>query len=471
MDSVSQQQNRPRSPFRRLRRLAIGLGILVALWLCISLAVAHRLTLRPRALFAEPAPTVRWGKIESVRLRTRDGHDIGGWLVPREDDAPTVLLLHGNKGSRRNSLARAEQFCTNGCAVLMLTLRAHGDSSGDRNDIGFSARHDVVAAIEYLERARPGRPIIVHGVSMGAAAAIFSSSELATRVHGYILEAPYRDLKTAVRNRTREALPPVLEWIAYQGLLIVTPLVLPHVDAISPLKAIDGVPEATPVLIFAGGQDRSARIEEARAIHDRVKSHAQLVVFDSAGHHNLLATDPDRYWKRVGQFLQSVIKRHADGHTDTKPAQTAASYPITEVQLDRAGSEMLSENSRKREVAMPRILHILKRTAWEAALREGVYRPDSLRSEGFIHCSTPEQLIRTANLYFAGHSDLVVLNIDPALVHAPLRWELPHTSESPFPHIYGALNLDAVIGIQTLIAGPSEEFQSVSATEEFANKR
>jgi alpha-beta hydrolase superfamily lysophospholipase len=79
----------------------------------------------------------------------------------------------------------------------MISLRAHGDSTGDFNDMGYSARHDVVAAVEFLERRRPGNPIVIHGLSMGAGAAVFASGELGHRIKGYVLESPYRDLKIA----------------------------------------------------------------------------------------------------------------------------------------------------------------------------------------------------------------------------------------------------------------------------------
>ncbi len=106
-----------------------------------------------------------------------------------------------------------------GCSVLMISLRAHGDSTGDFDDMGYCARNGIVASVEFLERRRPGKPIIVHGLSMGGAAAVFAASELAHRVQGYILDSPFRDLKLAVRNRTENALPPLLDRIAYMGLL------------------------------------------------------------------------------------------------------------------------------------------------------------------------------------------------------------------------------------------------------------
>jgi len=101
------------------------------------------------------------------------------------------------------------------------------------------------------------------GVSLGSAAAIFASQELGRRVHGYILESPYQDLKTAVWNRTQTYLPPVLAQVAYAGLRAVGLFFLPNLEEIAPLRAIDGIPSDVPVLIMAGLADRLARPDEA----------------------------------------------------------------------------------------------------------------------------------------------------------------------------------------------------------------
>jgi alpha-beta hydrolase superfamily lysophospholipase len=277
----------------------IATAVFLVLWLTVSWAVAHRLTRRPRPWFAEPAPTVGWGTIAPHRLGTRDGHQLGAWLVPGRGDAPSVLLVHGNGGSRWNSLERAEILAARGCTVLMISTRAHGDSTGEFNDIGFGARHDIVAGVEFLERLRPGRPIVVHGTSMGAAAAVFASKELGARVRGYILESPYRDLRTAVWNRTDEALPPVLDSIAYLGLMAVAPMVLTDLDQIAPVEAIAGVPDDVPVLILAGDRDRMARPDEARALFERVKTHAQLLIFPRSDHLQMRQVDPALYREAV----------------------------------------------------------------------------------------------------------------------------------------------------------------------------
>jgi uncharacterized protein (DUF952 family) len=94
------------------------------------------------------------------------------------------------------------------------------------------------------------------------------------------------------------------------------------------------------------------------------------------------------------------------------------------------------------------ILHILKRSEWDEAIRNGSYAPPSVASEGFIHCSTIEQVVETANLYFRGQPELVVLSIDEARLASPLKYEGPASAgerpDSLFPHLYGPLNLDAV---------------------------
>ncbi len=96
------------------------------------------------------------------------------------------------------------------------------------------------------------------------------------------------------------------------------------------------------------------------------------------------------------------------------------------------------------------IFHITGREEWEAASARGQYSPASLATEGFIHCSTRAQLLETANTFYPSRRDLVVICIDEKKLAAPLRYEKPaaagdRRADEEFPHLYGALNLDAVV--------------------------
>lgn len=92
----------------------------------------------------------------------------------------------------------------------------------------------------------------------------------------------------------------------------------------------------------------------------------------------------------------------------------------------------------------PRILHMTSESAWANAQATGEYTADSLATEGFIHCSEPQQVIWVANMRFRDRPDLVLLDIDIARLTAPLTYENLEGGDQQFPHIYGPLTLDAV---------------------------
>ena len=111
---------------------------------------------------------------------------------------------------------------------------------------------------------------------------------------------------------------------------------------------------------------------------------------------------------------------------------------------------------------MDPIAHICSLDDWRSAQAAGEYRADSLTIEGFIHCSRLEQVIGVANRYYSGRSDLVLLWIDPAKLSAELRWE--PSDGDVYPHLYGALNLDAITQALAFPSDADGVFQSIPGT-------
>jgi uncharacterized protein (DUF952 family) len=109
------------------------------------------------------------------------------------------------------------------------------------------------------------------------------------------------------------------------------------------------------------------------------------------------------------------------------------------------------------------IFHITTQTDWEAAQANGEYVADSLRLEGFIHCSTLAQVIPVANNFYKGQNDLILLMIEPTLLSSDLKWEAPSGGTPPpgvpvgdqFPHVYGPINLDAVVSALEFVREPN----------------
>ncbi|MDX2216822.1 MAG: DUF952 domain-containing protein [Oculatellaceae cyanobacterium bins.114] len=89
------------------------------------------------------------------------------------------------------------------------------------------------------------------------------------------------------------------------------------------------------------------------------------------------------------------------------------------------------------------IFHITTRSHWQQAQSLGEYRAPSLDTEGFIHCSKADQVVWVANQFYQNSPELVLLCIDPNRLTAKLCYDAIETGDY-FPHLYGALNLDAV---------------------------
>ncbi len=117
------------------------------------------------------------------------------------------------------------------------------------------------------------------------------------------------------------------------------------------------------------------------------------------------------------------------------------------------------------------IFHIVKRSEWDRARDRGVYSPATLDAEGFIHCSTREQILETASRFFAGVSGLVLLCIEEHRLTARLEYEAPVTPDDArraerFPHIHGPLNLDSVARVVDFPCRPDGSFRLPAALRE-----
>jgi len=91
------------------------------------------------------------------------------------------------------------------------------------------------------------------------------------------------------------------------------------------------------------------------------------------------------------------------------------------------------------------IFHLVSKEDWKKCQEAGLYHPDSLDEEGFIHCSTGQQVQKVANTRFTGRDDLMLLIIDVASLESDVKMEAGGSEGEVFPHIRGPLNIDAVI--------------------------
>ncbi len=93
-----------------------------------------------------------------------------------------------------------------------------------------------------------------------------------------------------------------------------------------------------------------------------------------------------------------------------------------------------------------RIFHIATVAEADRLRSEGELRPPSLEADGFIHCSTAEQVVATTARYFEADAELMLVELDPELVASELRWPEVYPGEH-FPHLHGPLRASDVLGV------------------------
>ena len=113
------------------------------------------------------------------------------------------------------------------------------------------------------------------------------------------------------------------------------------------------------------------------------------------------------------------------------------------------------------------IFHIARSEAWascdagassEDQAAAGSYRPEMFPVEGFVHCSTRDQVVKVADIRFRGQKGLVLLCIDTDKVTAEIRYENLEGGRELFPHIYGEINTDAVVRVAEFKPGVNGHF-------------
>ncbi len=140
-----------------------------------------------------------------IAFTSTEGIPLKGWYVPADGSGGakargTIIYVHGQNRTRVEMLPDATFGHQTGYDGLLFDLRHAGESGGKVGTIGYQERHDVVAAVHYaLEQEHAPRPIIVWGVSMGAAAALLAAAE-SPDIQAVISDSTFLSFSDTVRH-------------------------------------------------------------------------------------------------------------------------------------------------------------------------------------------------------------------------------------------------------------------------------
>ena len=109
-------------------------------------------------------------------------------------------------------------------------------------------------------------------------------------------------------------------------------------------------------------------------------------------------------------------------------------------------------------------LHLIAAGDWDRVSGDAFYTPDAFAADGFVHCTDgDDNLVAVGNRYYrADCRPFLALTISLDRLTAPFQYDDPARI---FPHIYGPLNRDAVVGRRSVLRGPDGSFIAIADNE------
>ncbi|OUR97728.1 hypothetical protein A9Q86_16075 [Flavobacteriales bacterium 33_180_T64] len=223
-------------------------------------------------------------KYEAFNVTTLDNINISSWFIPNPLKQGTVLMVHGFDMNKSHMLKRASVFYQKGYSVLLLDLRARGESGGDKASTGKKNGLEIAAVYDYYKtNLKNYGAVTLYGFSHGGRAVIFGASKIGS-IKKMILESPPYQLGESFKRQYR----------------------MPNAPKISEIpinNALASIPNTT-ILLLIGDTDTAIIESEAETlIKTSANNHSRMVLFNNTAHNVFSKQNMFKYQTIVFNFI------------------------------------------------------------------------------------------------------------------------------------------------------------------------
>jgi fermentation-respiration switch protein FrsA (DUF1100 family) len=273
-------------------RLVLGVLFLPVVPVIAALHPLHTVPKRTPASFGLA--------FEDIRLRTADGLELAGWLVPHERARGNVIFCHGHGRNRGHVAGLLETLHDLELNVLAFDFRGHGDSEGHTSTFGHAEVADLLAAAVYVRQRFPDQPLFLVGVSLGAAVSLQALPQLPT-VQGVWVEGCFSRLSHAIRSE--------LAWApaCLRGPLLGLYNALGWIDCgfwarrIKPIDSLSRV--RVPIYFVHGQRDELVPFADGEALYAAYRGPKWHWWVENGTHYDVRQRHREEYLQRFRTFL------------------------------------------------------------------------------------------------------------------------------------------------------------------------
>ncbi len=236
-------------------------------------------------------------------ITSYDDLKLRGWYYQNRGSRRKAILIHGYSGNHSDMESLAYQYYSWGYSVLLPDNRAHGESEGKYIGMGWLDRKDILKWMDWLMSMDPDSEIVIHGVSMGAAAVMMTAGENHPNLKAAIEDCGYTSVWDIFSDELKALfhLPSFPVMNACSAVMKMKAGYSPkEASSIRQLKKTD-----VPMLFIHGSKDKFVAFRMLDINYDaKIKGYKEKIVFEGAKHAQSETLDPERYYSAVRSFLE-----------------------------------------------------------------------------------------------------------------------------------------------------------------------
>jgi uncharacterized protein len=298
------------SPFflRQKRILILLCALLILAWALLPAIRAVTLLLNTSGRSIPPT-SLAGIPVQEVQFRATDGVRLAGWLAIASAQAPTIILVHGFKGSRLDMLPYARFLYKGGFNVLLYDSRGSGASAGWGITLGAREPDDVIGAVHYLEGRSDltGKHFGLLGISLGAGIALMAAAR-EPALAATVADSAWVDESAQIEHMGNISRAPfTLPLLPYEPALV-DMLIGAHLADTRPLAVIARIaPRAVFLIHSADDHNTTTPLAGEHQLYAAAGTPKQQWIAPSGGHVGAIKAHTVEYKQRVLAFFRQYL--------------------------------------------------------------------------------------------------------------------------------------------------------------------
>lgn len=223
-------------------------------------------------------------RVKEVTYQSSDGVELYGWIKAPQKSKKMIVFYHGNSYNLEKFYNKMKPLVQHGYGIFMPEYRGFGGIKGEINQQNIEK--DAIAAIDYLHSiGYYNHQIVLYGMSLGSYSSSYVAANANKKFAGLILEVPFDSLLNVVKQRILPIFPFEL-------------IVKDKYDNVANVANIN-----IPLLVMAAQDDKTVPMQRAEELFARANEPKEMVVYDKAGHSELLEHNN---WQDILNWLQKI---------------------------------------------------------------------------------------------------------------------------------------------------------------------